>query len=99
MDYTIFSELCRTAAGEGAVLLKNENNTLPILPDETISVFGRCQLEYYKSGTGSGGAVNVPYKTNIIDGLRDNQVSLNETLIQHYEVWLKDHPFDDGGGA
>lgn len=99
MDNKTFLKLCRTAAGEGAVLLKNENNTLPLLPNETLSVFGRCQLEYYKSGTGSGGAVNVPYKTNIIDGLRANHISLNETLITHYESWLKDHPFDDGGNA
>lgn len=99
MDKTVFANLCRTAAAEGAVLLKNENHTLPILPGETISVFGRCQLEYYKSGTGSGGAVNVPYRTNILDGLRDNHVSINESLVETYQSWLKDHPFDDGGGG
>lgn len=99
MDKTAFAKLCRTAAAEGAVLLKNENNTLPILPGETISVFGRCQLEYYKSGTGSGGAVNVPYRTNILDGLRDNHISVNGALVEVYKAWLKDHPFDNGGGA
>ena len=99
MDKTVFAKLCRTAAAEGAVLLKNENHTLPILPDETVSVFGRCQLDYYKSGTGSGGAVNVPYRTNVMDGLRDNHVSVNEALAATYQTWLKDHPFDDGGGG
>ena len=99
MDKTVFTKLCRTAAAEGAVLLKNENHTLPILPEDTVSVFGRCQLEYYKSGTGSGGAVNVPYRTNILDGLRDNHVSINESLVETYQSWLKDHPFDDGGGG
>lgn len=99
MDKTVFAKLCRTAAAEGAVLLKNENHTLPILPGETVSVFGRCQLDYYKSGTGSGGAVNVPYHTNMIDGLRDNHVSINEVLLETYQAWLKDHPFDDGGGG
>ena len=47
MDKTVFAKLCRTAAAEGAVLLKNENHTLLILPGETVSVFGRCQLDYY----------------------------------------------------
>lgn len=52
---------CREAAAEGAVLLKNEGHMLPIKKDETVSIFGRSQIEYYRSGTGSGGAVNVPY--------------------------------------
>lgn len=99
METTAFARLCRTAAGEGAVLLKNENNMLPILPDETISVFGRCQIDYYKSGTGSGGAVNVPYRSNLLEGLRASHIRLNEKLVQTYEDWLKEHPFDDGGGG
>lgn len=99
MEQTVFTTLCRTAAAEGAVLLKNEHHTLPILPGETISVFGRCQLDFYKSGTGSGGAVNVPFLTNLLDGLRDNHVSINEALVETYHSWLKDHPFDDGGGG
>ena len=54
------------AAAEGAVLLKNEKNTLPLC-NKKVSVFGRIQNAYYKSGTGSGGMVNVDYKTNILD--------------------------------
>lgn len=99
MNHTAFAQLCRTAAAEGAVLLKNENHVLPLLHTETFSVFGRCQLEYYKSGTGSGGAVHVPYRTNILDGLRENHISINESLAATYEAWLKEHPFDDGGGG
>ena len=34
---------------------------------ETVSVFGRIAFTYYKSGTGSGGMVNAPYVTNILD--------------------------------
>ena len=56
---------CREAAAEGAVLLKNEGHMLPIEKNETVSIFGRSQIEYYRSGTGSGGAVNVPYVKNI----------------------------------
>ena len=54
------SVLCRRAAAQGAVLLKNENAVLPLAADDNVAVFGRCQKEYYRSGTGSGGAVNVP---------------------------------------
>ena len=53
------ADLSRIAAAQGAVLLKNENKTLPIHNQERVSVFGRIQTDYYRSGTGSGGAVNV----------------------------------------
>ena len=60
------AEYCRKAAAEGVILLKNEEDVLPLKKGETISVFGRCQIEYYRSATGSGGAVNVPYVKNIL---------------------------------
>tara|TARA_R110001583_G_scaffold10698_2_gene49037 strand:- start:87 stop:2861 length:2775 start_codon:yes stop_codon:yes gene_type:complete len=90
----------RQAASEGIVLLENKNQTLPLKKDEIISLFGRCQIDTYRSGTGSGGAVNVPYAVNILQGLRDNpSIKLNETLIEIYEQWVADHPFDNGGGG
>ena len=50
----------RQAASEGIVLLDNREETLPIKKGEKVSLFGRCQINTYRSGTGSGGAVNVP---------------------------------------
>ncbi len=93
------SELCRRAAAQGAVLLKNENDVLPLTTQDNVAVFGRCQQEYYRSGTGSGGAVNVPYTTNIADGLRDSGIRLNEKLADCYGQWIAAHPFDNGGGG
>ena len=91
---------CREAAAEGAVLLKNEGHMLPVKKDETVSIFGRSQIEYYRSGTGSGGAVNVPYVKNILDGIKENNVfPVNEELVEIYKEWLKEHPFDNGGGG
>ena len=48
-----FAQLCREAAAQGAVLLRNEENTLPVEDGECVSVFGRIQKDYYRSGTGS----------------------------------------------
>lgn len=91
---------CREAAAEGAVLLKNEGHMLPVKKDETVSIFGRSQIEYYRSGTGSGGAVNVPYVKNILDGIKENNAfPVNEELVETYQEWLKEHPFDNGGGG
>lgn len=91
---------CREAAAEGAVLLKNEGHMLPVKKDETVSIFGRSQIEYYRSGTGSGGAVNVPYVKNILDGIKENNAfPVNEELVETYQEWLKEYPFDNGGGG
>ena len=94
-----FPALCRRAAAEGAVLLKNESETLPIKAGERISLFGRIQKDTYRSGTGSGGAVNVAYTTNLLDSLRQcGDISINEELASVYEAWIEEHPFDDGAG-
>lgn len=95
-----FAEFSRKVAAEGAVLLKNEGQVLPIRVSENVSVFGRTQVNYYRSGTGSGGSVNVVYTTNLLDGLRAKaQISINEELASVYEKWIEENPFDNGGGG
>lgn len=95
-----FSEFTREVALEGFVLLKNDNNVLPLKKEEKVSVFGRTQIDYYRCGTGSGGAVHVEYSTNIIDGLSNNkEVNINRELVEIYEEWIKQNPFDNGGGG
>ena len=86
-------------AAQGAVLLKNGDAVLPLTADDHVAVFGRCQKDYYRSGTGSGGAVNVLYTTNLVDGLRDNGITVNEALSASYETWISSHPFDNGEGG
>lgn len=93
------SRLCRKAAAQGAVLLKNEAAVLPLTQKDHVAVFGRCQIEYYRSGTGSGGGVSVPYTTNLISGLRDDQITVNEELADCYAQWIAKKPFDNGGGG
>ena len=94
-----FAQKSKEAATEGIVLLKNEGGMLPLTQEDKISVFGRPQIEYYRSGTGSGGAVNVEYATNILDGFENSNLNIDETLVEKYKNWLKDHPFDNGGGG
>ena len=99
LDYQKYAELARRVAAEGSVLLRNEEDTLPLRRGQRVSVFGRTQFEHYKSGTGSGGMVNAPYVTNIIDSLKeDGIIQVNEALEQVYREWLKEHPFDVGEG-
>lgn len=91
------AQTAKAAACEGAVLLKNDKNVLPIQAHETVSVFGRTQFDYIKSGTGSGGLVNVEYSTNITDSLK-TCININEELAEIYKKWIADNPFDKGEG-
>lgn len=98
-----FQKIIRESVSEGIVLLRNEN-TLPFKKNETISIFGRCQINYYKCGTGSGGSVNVPFTVNLLDGFENlkkegfETPKLNEELIEIYKNWISEHPFDVGNG-
>lgn len=86
------SALGRQVAAEGCVLLKNENNVLPLKENSTVSVFGRIQNYYYASGLGSGGGVNTKYRVNIVQGLEQSgKVKVNSELKKIYEDWTKDH--------
>ncbi|MEG1846697.1 MAG: glycoside hydrolase family 3 C-terminal domain-containing protein, partial [Oscillospiraceae bacterium] len=91
------SKLCREIGAEGMVMLKNDNNILPISADRIVSVFGRVQKDYFYVGYGSGGDVNAPYKVSLIDGLRSNKnISVNENLAAIYEKWIAENPVNDG---
>ena len=86
--------LCRKAAAEGAVLLKNDNGILPLETGKPVAVFGRVQLDYFYVGYGSGGDVNPPYKVNLMEGLKNAGVPVDEELAQAYAQWSKENePF------
>ena len=98
LDWKKYLETAAGAAAEGIVMLKNDNGALPLSKDEVVSVFGRIQLHYYKSGTGSGGMVNVSKVTGILDGLLESGVKLNEELLNVYKKWDEENPYDLGDG-
>ena len=89
--------VCRSAAEESFVLLKNDGNVLPVSPESTVSVFGRVQLNTFFVGYGSGGDVNAHYTVSFIDGIRKNSdLRLNEELAGIYKKWVAANPPDNG---
>lgn len=99
LDWEEYTKVARKVVAEGCVLLRNEKNVLPLQAGEKISIFGRIQNHYYKSGTGSGGLVNVNKVVSIVDGLRESRkVEINEELVQIYEAWEVENPFEEGMG-
>lgn len=98
LDWNKYLDTAAKMVSEGIVMLNNNNNALPLDTDKEVAVFGRIQFHYYKSGTGSGGMVNVTKVVNILDGLIDNGVKVNEKLLDTYRKWDKENPFDLGEG-
>ena len=90
-------ELIRQAGAESCVLLKNDG-TLPLRKDTEISVFGRCQLDWFYVGYGSGGDVHAPYYVSLIDGLRNAGAKLNADVLNRYYAWTteEDNKADHG---
>ena len=80
-------ELARKSAAESFVLLKNEG-VLPLKKDKKISVFGRCQVDTFYVGYGSGGNVHPPKKVSVLEGLRAcEEITINEKVAAAYEEW------------
>ena len=52
---------------ESVVLLKNENQLLPLQEGQTVAVFGRSALVTYVSGNGSGAARGAESSNIIIE--------------------------------
>ena len=98
LDWEKYLAKAAETVSEGIVMLKNDNGALPLDMNETVSVFGRIQLHYYKSGTGSGGMVNVSKVTGIVDGMLEAGVKINEELLEIYRKWDEENPFEQGDG-
>lgn len=99
LDLDRYAVLARQAAAEGCVLLENEGNVLPLQEGTKVAVFGRMAFHYYKSGLGSGGLVNTRYTVGILDALKEcGQLHLDEELMETYEKWIKENPYDEGQG-
>ena len=96
LDWKKYQEKATQAVAEGIVLLRNEKEAVPLDASKVIAVFGRIQLDYYKSGTGSGGMVNVSHVINIPEGLTMRGAKLDQELLKTYQDWTAEHPFDKG---
>ena len=85
-------QLSRKAATEGMVLLKNENNALPLSRGEKIALFGKATIEYIKGGGGSGD-VHCPYIRNIYEGFKakekDGKVTVYMPLVDFYKDYVE----------
>ncbi len=77
--------LSREAAGEGIVLLKNNDKILPLAKGTKVAIFGKAQIDYVKGGGGSGD-VHSAYVRNIYEGLKlSEKVEIFDALSLFYQ--------------
>ena len=99
LDWNKYREAAIEAAAEGIVMLRNEGEALPLKRGTRVALFGRMQTHYYKSGTGSGGMVNVSHVVDIREGLASSpSLTLDPELMDIYDEWEKENPIDEGLG-
>ena len=84
-------EFSRKVAAEGMVLLKNNNEALPLLKNAKISLFGKATIDYVKGGGGSSD-VDSSYVRCLADGMKikekEGKISLFEDTISFYKKYV-----------
>lgn len=78
--------IAKAAAVEGMVLLKNDNNVLPLNAHKKLAVFGNSSYNMVTGGTGSGD-VNEAYIVSLEEGLVNSGIATEAKLAKAY----KDH--------
>jgi len=80
--------ITRQSAAEGAVLLKNEKQTLPLSAKvKNIALFGNTSFDYIAGGTGSGD-VHKAYIVSLVEGLQNAGYGLSDKVQDFYKGYL-----------
>lgn len=86
------SEFGVKVAEEGIVLLKNDDNLLPMTDKKTLNVFGWASTNPCYGGSGSGGISDAYPTISLLDGLKDAGFETNEELSSFYTEYRADRP-------
>ncbi len=83
-EYLVRDERALEAAREGMVLLKNDDDALPLKPDSVLNCFGPGQHAYRISTTGASW-INPRWRPNFIQSVREHsRFRVNEALSAFY---------------
>lgn len=88
-DLEKHASVSRCAAAEGMVLLKNQQNTLPLNVGKVknVALFGIASYDLIPGGIGSGD-VNRAYTISLMEGLQKAGFNLDQKLAEQYTNYI-----------
>ena len=86
-------DFCRRVAGEGVVLLKNEDNILP-LKGKKVAVFGSAQNDQVAN---DGSKVDQTKAVGITAAICEAGIEIDKTLYDTYVQWRRDYMLRTNG--
>ena len=86
------TDLVEEIAEEGIVLLKNEDNILPLADSNKLNVFGWASTNPCYGGTGSGSLSDAYETVTLLQGLENAGFELNTELSDFYTDYRADRP-------
>ncbi len=95
-------EVCQTIEEEGMVLLKNDEEALPLKSGAKISLFGQDSVDFVYGGSGSG-SVDTKLAPTLKEAMEYAGFEVNETLWNFYDTgagkdYRKSVPDETGEG-
>ena len=85
-------EVAQRVAEEGFVLLKNDNNTLPLTNTTKLNLFGWAASNPVYGGSGSGGINQLYEIVSLRKGIEDAGFEVNQELLDFYSEYTSDRP-------
>ena len=88
-DLAAHAAVTRQSATEGMVLLKNDNNTLPLKPScKKVALLGCTSYDFIAGGTGSGSVIRA-YSMPLPEGLQNAGYQLDAKLGSDYKAHIE----------
>ena len=80
-------QLVEDVTSEGIVLLKNQNQTLPLAKGSKVTLFGRSSVDLVLGGTGAGN-INTDYVVDLKSAMEDDgRFTINSTIWDFYKTY------------
>ncbi len=84
--------LAQEIAEEGIVLLKNNEQMLPLSNNKNLNVFGWASIAPCYGGTGSGALNDSYHIVDLLEGLSNSDFNINEELSDFYRGYAEERP-------